>query len=82
MNALSPDDFKCAMRALRVEKGVSQRELSMRVERRPEWCALLEGSDRFPPVSALSMYLRALGISWAEFGATIDAIASMEVEGA
>jgi len=61
------------MRAFRQRRDLSQEELGDRAGVHRTYVGQVERGERNPSFESLDRLLRALGVSWAQFGAAVDA---------
>lgn len=61
------------MRTFRQRRALSQEELADRAGVHRTYVGQVERGERNPSFESLDRLLRALGVSWAQFGAAVDA---------
>ena len=67
------DALGSVLREFREQRGLTQIDLAARAKIHRNYIGQLERGEKSPTVHSLGRLLRALGVSWAEFGAALDA---------
>jgi transcriptional regulator with XRE-family HTH domain len=64
------------LRALREERGLTQERLGFAAKVTKNYVSDVEGARRNPTIRVVSQLLRALDVTWGEFGQHLDAAGS------
>ena len=69
---LNGDDIGPALRRLREDRGFTQEQVAVRLERTPQTISKLEQRGSNPKATTLCRYLNAIGAGFADLGGEID----------
>lgn len=69
-----PKQIGALLTGYRRERGLSQEALAARAGLDRTYIGLIERGERNPTLQATSRILGALGVTWREFGARLDAL--------